>query len=135
MKTNDLLIVLVDDDPDDLDLLSEAILSLNPAFVIKTARSCDEGLQVIDALQELPRVIVLDYNMPGLLGLDCLKAIRKRPDFRHANVVIFSSAELLPLSTQYQLQTIDARFFQKPSTAKELEIVASEILLLVGQST
>ena len=62
-------IVLIDDDEDDREILSSA-LQLQGC----TVRTFDEGARAIEALklvkrpQDLPSLIILDYNMPGMNG-------------------------------------------------------------------
>jgi len=76
-------------------------------FGLKTILSHQEGWQVCGeaksgeealalALQLEPEVAILDINMPGMNGLDALKAIRERlPAIRVVVLTLHSSLELV----------------------------------------
>ena len=76
-------------------------------FGLKTILSNQEGWQVVGeaksgaealalALQLQPDVVLLDINMPGMNGLDALKAIRERlPATRAVTLTLDYSAELV----------------------------------------
>lgn len=65
-------IVLVDDEPDSLNLLSD-MLMLNGADVYRAP----SGEACLDLLREVtPRVVVVDLNMPRPDGWDVLAGIR-----------------------------------------------------------
>ena len=76
-------------------------------FGLKTILSNQEGWQVVGeaksgaealalALQLQPDVVLLDINMPGMSGLDALKAIRERlPATRAVVLTLHYSAELV----------------------------------------
>lgn len=65
-------VLLVDDEIDILSLISDA---LNDRGV--TSFSAESGEQAIEAYRKLrPRLIVSDYNMPGLNGLELFKFLR-----------------------------------------------------------
>ena len=85
-------ILYADDDKDDLDLFSEVLAKLAPHLdLICTA----DGADVISALERatvLPRLIVLDMNMPRMTGLDCLIEIRKHAAYASIAVVMFSTS-------------------------------------------
>ena len=68
-----LRVLLVDDEPDFLEIMGSRIGSWG-IDVIKAA----DGLEALDKLKlEKPDVVILDYMMPGMDGLAVLKKIRK----------------------------------------------------------
>jgi CheY-like chemotaxis protein len=66
-------IVIIDDEPAVAGALAEAILGQGHTATV--AHSGQEGLDRIDA--ERPDAVFLDIKMPGLGGLDVLRAIRQ----------------------------------------------------------
>ena len=67
-------VVLVDNDPDALDLL-ELDLGLEGHEIVGTAAQGDEAIEVVTRV--LPDVAVLDYRMPpGMNGLELAKRLR-----------------------------------------------------------
>ena len=65
-------ILIVDDEPFNLDLLEQELT--DRGFAIERARDGAETLQKIEALR--PDLVLLDYMMPGMSGLDVLRELR-----------------------------------------------------------
>ena len=71
-----LRVLIVDDDPDDLELTEEV---LEPLFRTRSARSAKEAIEALDA--EAFDVIVSDYRMPRCDGLRLLSKVKEtHPD-------------------------------------------------------
>jgi DNA-binding NtrC family response regulator len=66
-------ILLIDDEPLNLDLLEQELSELG--YSIVKARDGAEGLKRIAELS--PDLVLLDYQMPGMSGLDVLSEIRR----------------------------------------------------------
>ncbi len=101
MRLNDLSVLLVDDETDFLQSLSQR-LSLRNLNVL-TASS---GLEALDVLaREAVDVVLLDVKMPGLDGIQTLKAIKKsHPDIQV--IMLTGHAEL-----EASLDGMDLGFF------------------------
>jgi two-component system OmpR family response regulator len=67
-------VLLVDDDEELLDLLKEYLRT--DGFIVNTAYDGEQTLSTLENMEH--DVVVLDIMMPGLSGLDVLKAIRLR---------------------------------------------------------
>ena len=67
MKSNTRLIYIVDDDPDDRQIILDAFLEKSPQIdyvFLENAETLMETLYAAEA--ELPALILLDLNMPGM---------------------------------------------------------------------
>jgi CheY-like chemotaxis protein len=76
---------------------------------------------------ELPRLIVLDYNMPELNGAEILKELKRNPRYNGIPKIIWSTSG----SELYKKQCLDSgaqEYFIKPSSMKELEVIARHLL-------
>jgi CheY-like chemotaxis protein len=88
-------IYLADDDADDRELLFHAFRQITDRHHLKLAGN---GKALIDMLshiddRELPCLIVLDYNMPGLNGKDTLRYLQDSKRYRHIPKVIYSTSD------------------------------------------
>ena len=88
--TNDhaMSVLVVDDDPDVLELLSDILVGEN--YTVLTAANGHEAIQAIDINRDIAAVL-LDVRIPGKGGMEVLKDIRRtRPD---VGVVIVSGIQ------------------------------------------
>jgi DNA-binding NtrC family response regulator len=74
MKSFNENILVVDDDPDILEVLKDRLESLG--YRVLTAASGAEGLELLE--KQNPQIVLLDIEMPAMGGLEVLKEIRKR---------------------------------------------------------
>jgi DNA-binding response OmpR family regulator len=85
---SDPLVVLVADDDDDILLLVTTRLRRD-GFTVLQARDGDEALDV--ALERRPAIAVLDIGMPGLDGLDVVRAIRADDTTKEMRVILLTA--------------------------------------------
>jgi len=90
MSASPISILLVDDEPMNLDAL-EAVLE-DPAYRLLRAADADSALRVL--LDEDVAAIVLDIKMPGVSGFELAQMIKKTKRFRETPIV-FLTAYLL----------------------------------------
>lgn len=124
-------IFIVDDDPDDRQMILDAFLENNSSIdyvFIENGEQLMETLKATDA-QNYPSLILLDLNMPGMLGLHALKEIRDNKNFSHIpTIVLTTSTFAQDKSSSYKLGA--SCFIHKPqSYAEFLEIAAAVIRL------
>ncbi|MDP1864210.1 MAG: response regulator [Thiobacillus sp.] len=88
-------ILLVEDNPVDLDLTLRAFGHRNLANPIEVARDGQEALDWIprwEAGEPLPLVILLDVKLPRVNGLEVLRHLREQPVSQHIPVVMLTSS-------------------------------------------
>ena len=95
-------ILLVEDNPDDVELALHACRSNRfAADDIVVARDGEEALEYLFCTgrhagrpsEDIPAVIVLDLNLPGIGGLEVLRFVRRSPQTRRIPVVILTSSD------------------------------------------
>lgn len=105
--------LVVDDDPLEVELILLAFGGTSPAGVrIETARDGEEALDFLLARGNFrhrqnmaaPRLILIDFKLPRLDGVDVLRTIRSNPRTSTAPVVMLtSSAEPRETAQWYHL--------------------------------
>lgn len=124
-------ILLVEDNPMDLDLTLRAFSKKKFSNTIQIARDGEEALAFMprwEAGEPLPAVILLDINMPKVNGLEVLKHLKQHPVFRRIPVVMLtSSREDRDLKTAYDLGVNS--YIEKPVSFTKFIEVAEHIEL------
>jgi two-component system, response regulator len=119
--TSDIEILLVDDDPSDVELTIHALRRNQLANRIHVAEDGKEALDFIfcrekyesRSMSARPKVILLDLKLPKVDGLEVLRAIRSDERTKSIPVVILtSSREQKDLVQGYRLGA--SAFIQKP---------------------
>jgi CheY-like chemotaxis protein len=121
-------IALAEDDSDDQLLFTEA---LKHVCKTTTLAVVENGVMMLDLLEKrmnsLPDVIILDVNMPGMSGIECLKIIRVTKGLDHLPVII--------MSTSANPKTIDDAFHSgansyavKPGRYDDLKSIVEKII-------
>jgi two-component system response regulator len=105
-------ILLVEDNPSDLELALHALRKNNLANRIEVARDGEEAIDFIfgkganpnGRSHERPKVILLDLKLPKVDGLEVLKRIKSDPQTRSIPVVVLtSSREECDIVRSYEL--------------------------------
>src|SRR5438552_11799780 len=94
-----LLVLHIDDSPDDQVLFQTACKHANVPFMWHVADSAEKAISYLESLLKLdqkhsvrwPDLVVLDVVMPGESGLRVLEHIRATPGLAGLPVVIFSA--------------------------------------------
>ncbi|MBU1013755.1 MAG: response regulator [Bacteroidetes bacterium] len=100
-------ILLVEDNPVDIDLTLRAFKKNNLKNKIEVARDGEEALNWIQKWDEgepTPIVILLDLNLPRYNGLEVLKEFKSHELYKTIPVIILTtSAESKDIQTAYKL--------------------------------
>ncbi len=103
-------ILLVEDDPNDVELIQLALDSYNFVNHIDVVSDGEQAIHYLlgrdgqPPTQPLPRLILLDLKLPKIDGIQVLELIRRSDRTRNLIVVVMtSSAENRDLKTCYDL--------------------------------
>ena len=124
-------ILLVEDNPVDLDLTLRAFARRNLANPVHVARDGQEALDWIprwETGEPLPLVILLDVKLPRVNGLEVLRHLRENPVSQYIPVVMLtSSSEERDVRMAYQHHANS--YIVKPVSFDSLMEVATRIEL------
>jgi CheY-like chemotaxis protein len=92
--------LLVEDNPQDLELTLRALRKANLANLVQVARDGAEALDFIFCkgvhagrrIEDVPRVVLLDLKLPKVDGLEVLRRIKADPRTRTIPVVALTSS-------------------------------------------
>lgn len=79
----------IEDNPTNLDLVRK-IMSRQPGLDLIDTTTAEEGLVL--AAGELPDVILMDINLPGMNGYEALRRLSDMPETRHIPVIAVTAA-------------------------------------------
>ncbi|MDX2303134.1 MAG: adenylate/guanylate cyclase domain-containing protein [Microscillaceae bacterium] len=79
-------ILLVDDETDNLRILADFLYKANPACKILKAKNGVMALKILE--KETPDLILTDWNMPGLNGLELLIKVKELEKTRFVPVIM-----------------------------------------------
>ncbi len=120
-------LLLIEDNPDDIDLALKAFQPFTNISHIQTARDGAEALNLINSWEEernFPSLILLDLNLPLVSGFELLQVLKS--DLRLAGIpviILTSSTEESDIRQAYQLGTNS--YINKPIDFSEFQNVAS----------
>jgi PAS domain S-box-containing protein len=108
-------LLYVEDNPANLKLI-EQLIARRPDIRLLVARDGNLGIELARA--NLPDVILMDINLPGISGIEALKILREDPETAHIPVVALS-ANAMPRDIEKGLQAGFFRYLTKPIKVNE----------------
>jgi CheY-like chemotaxis protein len=119
-------ILLVEDDPDDIELFQEALNDTGKLHKVSNVMQGDLVMPSLENDNEKPDLIVLDLNLPKLQGKEILASLKKNRAYRNIPVII--------LTTSSSRQDIDdclnagaIQFITKPVDSRGFKQMAESI--------
>ncbi|WP_247895159.1 response regulator [Azospirillum brasilense] len=92
-------ILVVEDNPRDLELTLAALKKCKLSNSIIVARDGEEALRMLSRRDpetgwptQLPAVILLELNLPKIDGLEVLERVKSNPAIRHVPIVMFTAS-------------------------------------------
>lgn len=92
-------VLLVEDNPDDVELTLRALKRSHLMNPVRVARDGAEAIEILFGAgprQTLPRVVLLDLKLPRVNGLEVLERIRREESTRTLPVVVLTSSREEP---------------------------------------
>ena len=127
MESNNIEILLVEDNDDDAFLMCRAFRKAHLLNPLVRARDGEDALAYLQGEGcyanrdrfPLPFLLLLDLHMPGMHGFDVLRWIRDQPELQGILIVVLTSSTLEPdINKAYELGANS--YLTKPSNFDEL---------------
>ena len=120
---NERTILVADDESHILHVVSLKLK--NAGYRVLTARDGQEALEI--AQQEKPDLLITDYHMPQLSGLELCRKLKQDPATAHIPAIMLTARgyELEPADTE---QSGILRMLSKPFSPRHLLATVEEVL-------
>ena len=131
MDDNTVSILIAEDDPEDMELIADALLLAEPTAEL---HKFADGLSAFEYLRtrpdnDLPSLIILDYNMPRLTGAQVLKNINAGTRYTSIPKIVLSTSNA-PHHRHECMLNGATKYFEKPGNLKDLNDLAKAIVNL-----
>ena len=131
--TNKALILYAEDDHDDFESVKEALEQLSPHYTLLQAKNGTEVLSYFENEgNRLPRLVVLDLNMPVMNGKETLLWLKENDRLKNIPVMIFTTSsreEDVKLCQKY-----GCTFFRKPTLYRDLLHVVQTMMQMCDRN-
>lgn len=118
-------IIFAEDNPDHAFLMRRV---LEPHCHLTYASDGEQLLGTLETwIDELPRLVLIDVNLPRLSGLEVLEKLRAKPEWRCVPMVVFSTSQLR-LEVERALRAGANSFVVKPAKFSEFREVLELIV-------
>jgi CheY-like chemotaxis protein len=131
MSSKFVTIFMADDDPEDLELIQDALMKVDPSVIFTPFMSGNKLYEYLISCSDsdLPALIILDYNMPELNGAQVLAQLKLHNRFNPIpRVVLSTSNASIHANECIKNGAID--YFVKPDSMSEMEKLAKKLLEL-----
>ena len=118
-------ILLLEDDPDDLENFEQALTEYASDCELTVVSNGATFMQLINQLNP-PDIIVLDLNVPRITGLDCLRQIRLQSALDMVPIYILTGSRNL-LEKEKCMAAGVTKYFTKPIDFSATKLIVKEI--------
>jgi CheY-like chemotaxis protein len=129
---NPRIIAFVDDDPDDLELLTEAFLQEDDTLDIRVYTSGRQLFEAINSYQRTdhPDLFIVDYNMPEQSGADIIEVLCQNILLKPVPKVILSTSDSHFYQKICKEKGADY-YFKKPNSFEQWVNMAGDMLKVI----
>lgn len=117
-------VLFIDDDPDDREILAEALAEAGLDWWLTTAPGGEAGLKFLNERRAghdtLPELILLDLNMPGKDGREVLSIIKENKTILRCVPVIVFSTSNQPGDIRFSYRNCANSYITKPQDFETL---------------
>jgi CheY-like chemotaxis protein len=122
-------IVVIEDDYDDSELLTEAFSELSSTSKITCVKSAELLFTYLDALPDtsLPDLLITDLNIPIINGIAILNMLNENPRYAGIPKIVYSNSSN-PADERSSISAGALIYIKKPNTIAAIKENAKEML-------
>jgi CheY-like chemotaxis protein len=132
-------VLLVEDNPADINLVEEALEEARLDCRLHVMR---DGMRAIEFLERLdaepdhppPDVVLLDLNLPKINGEEVLKRVRMSPKCVDVKVLIISSSNV-PADRERMMSLGASDYFRKPSDLAQFMLLGAKVRTMIEDAS
>lgn len=121
------LILVVEDNEKNMKLVRD-LLGFK-GYRVAEAVTGEEGVRM--AAAEVPALILMDYQLPGIDGIEAFRRIRANPQTAHVPIVAVTASAMPEETTKMMAAGFDG-FLTKPLNIKEFVSAVAAVLARTG---
>lgn len=125
-------IFLAEDDIDDREMLEFAVKEVDPLAEIVSITNGRRFIALLDGIpdHELPALIILDYNLPELTGVEIVKLLNQKGRY-HAIPKVMWSTSSSPVHKSISIELGILDYIIKPSDMASFISIARHMLSFI----
>jgi CheY-like chemotaxis protein len=135
MKNEKPNVLLVEDNPADINLVEEALEEAQLDCCLHIMR---DGMRAVEFLEQLdaepdrpaPQVVLLDLNLPMIGGEEVLRRVRMSPKCEGVKVLIISSSDA-PADRERVMKLGATDYFRKPSSLSQFMLLGTKVRAMI----
>ncbi|RPD38614.1 response regulator [Chitinophaga barathri] len=129
MSNRPKIFLFADDDPEDQEILEDAIKAIDPEIKLHMVHNGQQAIEYLESCSDpdLPCFIILDYKMPVFNAVEVLERIHYHPRLHPIPKVVWSTSNQ-PEHVKLCLQKGALEYFVKPMQMSELAEIARRML-------
>jgi CheY-like chemotaxis protein len=123
-------ILLIEDDPDDIELLQDVLSAEGLSYEMDIANDGSAAVEYIKNCPIFPDIIVLDFNLPKIHGREVMLEFKSDSRFKEIPLVILTTSSAKE-DMDYSYKNGANQYFIKPNTLEGLYLIVREIKKVV----
>lgn len=126
-------ILLIEDDPSDVDFLKRAVLKADPKATLHVVADGDQAMGYFSTITSngspaaLPAMVITDLKMPKINGHELIKWMRSQPSLAPIPIVVMSSSEMQQ-DIDLAIDLGANAYIQKPLGIPDLERIVQSLV-------
>lgn len=124
-------ILLVEDDPDDIELLKEALKDSDVECFLETVMQGNEVIPRLEKSTLFPDLVILDLNLPKMNGKDILRFMKSSELLKNIPVLVLTTSSSVE-EKESCIKAGAAMYISKPTTMEGFNQIVTAISILSG---